>query len=119
MKAEHAVNALVALGQEHRLAVFRILVQAGTAGIPAGQIADQLKIPSPTLSFHLTHLRHAGLVTLRREGRSLIYAAAYDRMNALMAFLGENCCVGSHRPRLPKPKQRSAERLITAERKRA
>jgi ArsR family transcriptional regulator len=94
METLDAVAALGALAQESRLQVFRLLVQAGTDGLPAGQIAERLKLASPTLSFHLAQLKHAGLVTLRRDGRSLIYAADYDGMNELMGFLTENCCAG-------------------------
>ncbi len=90
-----AVSALGALAQESRLQVFRLLVQAGPEGLAAGQVAERLKLASPTLSFHLAQLKHAGLVTLRREGRSLIYAADYDGMNELMGFLTENCCAGN------------------------
>jgi len=89
-----AIAALAALAQESRLDVFRLLVQAGTDGIPAGQIGERLGLPSATLSFHLNQLRHAGLVTFRREGRSLIYAAEYPAMNGLLAYLTENCCQG-------------------------
>lgn len=94
MEKTHAIAALVALGQENRLDVFRLLVQAGKDGLPAGQIGERLNIPAPTLSFHLAQLRHAGLVHFRRDGRSLIYAANYDGMNALLGFLTENCCAG-------------------------
>ncbi|MFI4998883.1 MAG: ArsR/SmtB family transcription factor [Reyranellales bacterium] len=94
METENAVSALSALAQENRLEVFRLLVQAGVEGLPAGQIAERLKLASPTLSFHLAQLKHAGLVRARRDGRSLIYAADYDGMNALMGFLTENCCTG-------------------------
>lgn len=86
--------ALSALAQENRLDVFRLLVKAGPAGLPAGQIAERLKLAAPTLSFHLAQLRHAGLVHQRRDGRSLIYAANYDGMSVLMGFLTENCCGG-------------------------
>jgi ArsR family transcriptional regulator len=92
METKIAVEALGALAQENRLDVFRLLVQAGPEGVPAGQIAERLNIASPTLSFHLAQLKHAGLVQARRDGRSLIYAADYDGMNALMSFLTENCC---------------------------
>jgi ArsR family transcriptional regulator len=95
MKARDVVPALAALPQENRLEVFRLLVQTGAEGLPAGRIADRLKIASPTLSFHLAQLKHAGLVEVRREGRSLIYAAHYGRMNALMEFLRENCCASN------------------------
>ena len=94
MEKTQAIAALVALGQENRLDVFRLLVEAGRNGLPAGQISERLDIPSPTLSFHLAQLKHAGLAHVRREGRSLIYAANYDGMNALMGFLTENCCAG-------------------------
>ena len=92
MKIPHAVDALSALAQEHRLEVFRLLVRTGAAGLPAGEIAAKLRLAAPTLSFHLAQLKHAGLVHFRREGRSLIYAANYDGMNALMEFLTDNCC---------------------------
>lgn len=87
-----AAAALGALAQESRLAVFRLLVQRGPRGLAAGQIGERLRIPGPTLSFHLAQLSHAGLVSSRREGRSIIYAADYAGMQALMAYLGENCC---------------------------
>jgi DNA-binding transcriptional ArsR family regulator len=89
-----AIAALGALAQESRLDVFRLLVQAGPDGLPAGQIAERLNLPSATLSFHLNQLKHAGLVTFRRESRSLIYAAEYAAMNGLLAYLTENCCQG-------------------------
>jgi ArsR family transcriptional regulator, arsenate/arsenite/antimonite-responsive transcriptional repressor len=94
MEKTDAIAALAALAQGTRLDVFRLLVRAGTDGMPAGQIGEQLDLPSATLSFHLNQLRHAGLVTFRREGRSLIYAAAYAAMNGLLAYLTENCCQG-------------------------
>jgi DNA-binding transcriptional ArsR family regulator len=89
-----AIAALAALAQDTRLDVFRLLVQAGAEGLPPGQIGERLDLPSATLSFHLNQLRHAGLVTFRREGRSLIYVAEYDAMNGLLAYLTENCCQG-------------------------
>jgi DNA-binding transcriptional ArsR family regulator len=94
MEKMDAIAALAALAHETRLDVFRLLVQAGPAGMPAGRIGDRLGLPSATLSFHLNHLRHAGLVTFRRESRSLIYMAAYSAMNDLLAYLTENCCQG-------------------------
>jgi ArsR family transcriptional regulator, arsenate/arsenite/antimonite-responsive transcriptional repressor len=94
MEKSDALAALTALAQESRLDVFRLLVQAGNGGIPAGRIGEQLGLPSATLSFHLNQLRQAGLVTFRREGRSLIYAAKYSAMNALLGYLTENCCRG-------------------------
>jgi ArsR family transcriptional regulator len=94
MEKTDAIAALAALAQGTRLDVFRLLVQAGTDGMPAGQIGERLGLPSATLSFHLNHLRHAGLVTFTREGRSLIYVAEYSSMNELLAYLTENCCQG-------------------------
>src|SRR5947209_4024141 len=92
MEKSRAITALAALAQESRLDIFRVLVQAGAEGMPVGRIGDRLGgIPSATLSFHLNQLRQAGLVTFRREGRSLIYAAEYPTMNALLAYLTENC----------------------------
>lgn len=94
MEKEEAIAALAALAQGSRLDVFRLLVQAGAEGLPAGQISERLGLPSATLSFHLSQLRHAGLVTFRRDGRSLIYAAEYAAMNELLGYLTENCCQG-------------------------
>ncbi len=94
MEKTNALAALAALAQESRLDVFRLLVQAGADGLPAGHIAEQLSLPSATLSFHLNQLKHAGLITFRRESRSLIYTAEYAAMNDLLAFLTENCCGG-------------------------
>ncbi len=94
MEKPDAIAALAALAQDSRLNVFRLLVQAGTDGLPAGQIAERLGMPPNSLSFHLNQLRHAGLVTFRRESRSLIYAAEYAAMNDLLAYLTENCCQG-------------------------
>src|SRR3954467_12065428 len=94
METTQAVAALAALAQEHRLAVFRLLVQAGREGMSAGQVAEAVDLAPNTLTFHFDRLRVAGLVTVRREGRSMIYAARYDAMHALVGFLTENCCGG-------------------------
>lgn len=94
MKQKAALAALAALAQDTRLAVFRYLVTAGPEGTPAGDIAEIVKVPAPTLSFHLKELEQAHLVTSRRESRSIIYSANYDRMRALLAFLMEDCCRG-------------------------
>jgi DNA-binding transcriptional ArsR family regulator len=94
MEKTNAIAALAALAQETRLAIYRLLVQAGPEGMPAGQIAERLELASATLSFHLNQLRHAGLVTFRRASRSLIYAAEYAAMNDLLAYLTANCCRG-------------------------
>lgn len=95
MTSSDAVSALGALAQEHRLNLFRLLVQAGSGGLPAGEIATRLGVPNSSLSFHLAHLTRAGLILQRREGRSLIYTADYPAMNALVGYLMENCCAGS------------------------
>ncbi len=94
MLAERVIRALGALAQEHRLAAFRLLVQAGDEGIAAGTIAETIGVPPSSMSFHLAQLANAGLVTQRRESRSIIYAADYAVMNGLMAYLTENCCGG-------------------------
>lgn len=94
MEKSAAIAALAALAQESRLDIFRLLVQAGARGLPAGRIGERLGLPSATLSFHLSQLKQAGLATFRREGRSLIYAAEYAAMSGLLAFLTENCCQG-------------------------
>ncbi|MBX9796569.1 helix-turn-helix transcriptional regulator [Sphingomonas sp.] len=94
MNAEAAVDALGALAQQHRLAVFRLLVQAGERGMAAGAIAEALGVPNSSLSFHLAQLSRAGLVGQDRQHRSLIYRANFAAMNALVAYLMENCCAG-------------------------
>ena len=87
-----AVRALTALAQETRLAVFRLLVERGPAGLTAGRIAEKLDLPGATLSFHLKELSGAGLVTPRQEGRFIHYSADFRTMNGLVAYLTENCC---------------------------
>jgi ArsR family transcriptional regulator, arsenate/arsenite/antimonite-responsive transcriptional repressor len=94
MEILNAVTILSALAQEHRLQVFRLLVQEGKNGIPAGKIGGKLDIPLSTLSFHLNQLKQAGLVHCRRDGTTLFYSADYEAMNRLMAYLTENCCQG-------------------------
>ncbi len=95
MEKESAVAALAALAQDSRLDVFRLLVQAGPDGMPAGQVAQALGLASNTLTFHFDRLRDAGMVTVRRDGRSMIYAARFETMNSLLAYLTENCCQGT------------------------
>jgi DNA-binding transcriptional ArsR family regulator len=95
VKANSAVEALGALAQEHRLALFRLLVQAGEKGMPAGAIAEALGVPNSSLSFHLAQLKAAGLIRQERQHRSLIYRANYPAMNALLDYLTENCCAGT------------------------
>ncbi len=94
MKSKDALAALSALAQDTRLAVFRYLVVAGPEGAAAGDIAEAVKVPAPTLSFHLKELEQARLVTSRRESRSIIYSANYERMRGLLGFLMEDCCGG-------------------------
>ena len=95
METTQAVQALSALAQESRLAIFRLLVQAGPDGLAAGAIGDKLELPPATLSFHLAGLTRAGLAQSRQEGRFVIYSASFENMNALVAFLTENCCGGA------------------------
>lgn len=94
MKINIAIKALAALAHETRLTIFRMLVQAGEAGVPAGQLAKELNIPNATLSFHLKELAHAELVTARQESRFIYYSANFASMNALLGYLTENCCAG-------------------------
>ena len=92
MKSQDIVSALAALAQDSRLAVYRLLVKRGPEGLAVGEISEKLEIPGPTLSFHLKELAQAGLVTARKESRFVYYAANFERMNALLAYLTENCC---------------------------
>ena len=90
-----ALAALGALAQEHRLAVFRLLVQKGPDGLSAGAIAEAMAMPASSLSFHLAHLQRAGLIVQRRRGRSLVYSADFAAMGAVVGYLTENCCAGA------------------------
>ena len=105
MEIKQAVIALTALAQESRLRVFRLLVPAGAEGLPAGEIAEQLDLPSATLTFHLKELSHAGLVEFRREGRSIIYSLRCDGIRDLLTFLTKDCCKGQ--PELCGPKHKA------------
>lgn len=95
MKQSGALTALAALAQETRLALFRLLVQFAPDGLPAGEIAEKLGVPAPTLSFHLKELSRAGLVEFRPEGRFVIYRARVDALQELIGFLTDNCCQGA------------------------
>lgn len=95
MQAASVIRALSALAQDHRLAAFRLLVQAGPDGLPAGTLAQRLGVVPSSMSFHLAQLANAGLVTQQRHGRSIVYAADYAAMGGLMAYLTENCCAGA------------------------
>jgi ArsR family transcriptional regulator len=114
MDAKGAVKALGALAQESRLEVFRLLVQRGPAGLPAGQISKRLGVPATTLSFHLSQLGHSGLIKSRRDGRSIIYTTDYEETQALMEFLTKNCCAAGpgacEAPVSPKGGRRRGER---------
>ncbi len=94
MEADTIIRALAALAQEHRLAAFRLLVQAGPEGLPAGALAQAVAVPASSMSFHLAQLANAGLVTQQRHSRSIVYSADYAAMGGLMAYLMENCCGG-------------------------
>jgi predicted transcriptional regulator len=98
MEAKQAVEALGALAHEHRLAIYRMLVERGPDGLAAGVIAERLGVPGSSLTFHVQHLQRAGLIGQRRVGRQLIYAADFGQMNALVGFLTENCCGGGTLP---------------------
>lgn len=94
MNTNEAIAALTALAQESRLAIFRLLIRTGRAGLPAGKIGEALGMSSSALSFHLKELVHADLITGRQEGRFVIYTARFATMNGLLGYLTENCCAG-------------------------
>ena len=109
MEKSNAVAALAALAQDNRLDVFRLLVEAGPDGMPAGQVAEALDLAPNTLTFHFDRLRGAGLLTVRREGRSMIYAARFETMNDLLSYLTENCCAGASKKCVPTRRCNSAQ----------
>jgi ArsR family transcriptional regulator, arsenate/arsenite/antimonite-responsive transcriptional repressor len=117
MEPNTAIKRLSALAQESRLAVFRLLIKAGPGGVPAGDIARSLAITPNTLSAQLTILANAGLVTSRRDGRSIIYAAGYDGMSELLVYLMEDCCQG--RPEVCAPLATIASRAACCDRPQA
>ena len=102
-KSDTVVTQLAALAQPTRLEVFRLLVQQGRGGLAAGEIAAALEVPPATLSFHLKELAHAGLVLARQDGRFVYYAARFDAMNVLLAFLTQNCCAAEGGACAPAP----------------
>ncbi len=111
METGTAALALEALAQGSRLGIFRLLVEAGPEGLAAGEIAEKMDLPAPTLSFHLAQLKRASLIACRRDGRSLIYSADFATMNDLVGFLTDNCCGGDAAQcaparRVPQPKAR-------------
>lgn len=101
------IESLAALAQEHRLAGYRLLVEAGPQGMSAGRIAEALDIAASSLSFHLAQLERSGLITRRRDGRSLIYTADFGAMTALIGYLTENCCGGAACAPVTSPSQRN------------
>jgi DNA-binding transcriptional ArsR family regulator len=117
MKTVQVIEALGALAHEHRLAIFRLLIERGPEGLPAGRIADRVGLVPSSLTFHLQNLQRAGLIAQRRESRQLFYSADFAAMNALMSYLTENCCAESSAecaascaPALPaKPAKRCAK----------
>ncbi|HEV7163912.1 MAG TPA: metalloregulator ArsR/SmtB family transcription factor [Gammaproteobacteria bacterium] len=115
MEQKNIIRALGALAHESRLAIYRLLVQAGPEGLAVGAIGEKLKLAPATLSFHLAGLRHAGLISARREGRTLYQAADYGAMNGLIGYLSENCCAGADcgvtacAPAKPSRKEKSNE----------
>ena len=109
MDTQAAIDALAALAQGSRLAVFRLLVQVGPVGMAASKIAEQLGVPPSSLSFHLKELSHAGLVVARQDGRFVIYSANFATMNGLVSFLSANCCGGTPCTPLPTELQACGE----------
>jgi DNA-binding transcriptional ArsR family regulator len=108
METTQAVEALAALAQGSRLQIYRLLVQAGPDGMPAGRVGEELELPPATLSFHLSQLTRAGLAQSRQDGRFVIYSADFRIMNDLVGFLTENCCGGrSCKPAAARKRERS------------
>jgi DNA-binding transcriptional ArsR family regulator len=115
MRAKDAIQALGALAHEHRLGIFRLLVERGPAGLPAGRIAERMGLVPSSLTFHLQHLQRGGLITRRREGRRLIYSADFTAMTSLVGYLTDNCCAESESECCPPVRQpKSAKRAAKA-----
>jgi len=115
MKAKDVIKALGALAHEHRLAIFRLLVERGPAGLPAGRIAERVGLVPSSLTFHLQNLQRGGLITQLREGRQLIYSADFNAMTALVGYLTDNCCAESAAECCPSVRQpKSAKRAVKA-----
>ena len=105
MKAKDVIEALGALAHEHRLRIFRLLVERGPAGLPAGRIAERVGLVPSSLTFHLQNLQRGGLITQRREGRQLIYSADFAATTSLVGYLTDNCCAESATECCPPAKQ--------------
>jgi DNA-binding transcriptional ArsR family regulator len=114
MKAKDVIEALSALAHEHRLSVFKILVERGPAGLPAGRIAERIGLVPSSLTFHLQNLQRGGLITQRREGRQLIYSADFDAMTSLVGYLTDNCCAESAAECCPPVRQSKPKRAVKA-----
>ena len=108
MKTSQVIDALGALAHEHRLAIFRLLVERGPAGLPAGKIAERMRLVPSSLTFHLQSLQRAGLIAQRRESRQLIYSADFTAMTALVGYLTDNCCAESSAQCCPPARQPKA-----------
>lgn len=108
MKTPAIISALAALAHEHRLAIFRLLVEKGPEGLPAGEIAERIGLVPSSLTFHLQHLARAGLLKQRRVGRQLFYATDFGVMNELVGYLTENCCGGAGCAPASAPRRRKA-----------
>jgi ArsR family transcriptional regulator, arsenate/arsenite/antimonite-responsive transcriptional repressor len=114
MKTTQVIGALGALAHEHRLAIFRLLVERGPAGLPAGRIAERVGLVPSSLTFHLQNLQRAQLIARRRESRQLIYSADFAAMNALVAYLTDNCCAESSAECCPPSRPKAAKRVAKA-----
>jgi ArsR family transcriptional regulator len=115
MKTPQVIDALGALAHEHRLAIFRLLVERGPAGLPAGKIAEGVGLVPSSLTFHLQNLQRAGLIARRRESRRLVYSADFDAMTALVGYLTDNCCAeGAEECCLPARQPNAAKRTTKA-----
>jgi len=108
MKTPQVIDALGALAHEHRLAIFRLLIERGPAGLPAGRIAEKVGLVPSSLTFHVQNLQRAGLIAQRRESRRLIYSADFTAMNALVGYLTDNCCAESSAECCPPARQPKA-----------
>ena len=115
MKTPQIIGALGALAHEHRLAIFRLLVERGSAGLPAGRIGERVGLVPSSLTFHLQNLQRAGLIAQRRESRQLIYSADFTAMSALVGYLTDNCCAESPGECCPPARQpKAAKRTAKA-----